>query len=544
MKRFFTLFSGLLLAAVIGLAQGKWEQSGVSQYGTGGINRSGERIDNSYNAGKFNSEVKSTAKNNPYVYFRKGQFSVPAKTYNPGATVTVSMNVSVKRHSGSGTPKGSAGAGLVNGKAGQGTTVPLSITVSGTDTSKSGTASMTVPSHSAAGNNFSIVYSCFDIKVVYLYRWVEDKTEVADTPVTTVVDTPVVAEDPVVPETVPEAVPATDALVMPDNTILPPEDTVAYEPGAEESDELESLPGIVSMDDPDDAKPLKGGDKKAAKARKALKDVDTDTVLSLPGFDLTKKDLIMYGIIGGLGLLVLILLLVLIFRKNPAKKAAKEEAKRAAAEAKAAAKAEAAEKAAAAKAAAAEKAAAAKAEREAKLAEQKAAQEAKQAEQKAAQEAAKAAAAKAEREAKLAEQKAAQEAKLAEQKAKQAELKAAQEAKLAEQKKNQEAAKAEREARLAEQKAKQEELKAAREAKLAEQKAAQEAKMAELKAKKEAAAAAAAAKAAEAKAPAAEKPAEKPAEEPKPAGKRFCENCGAPLAPDAVFCENCGTKVS
>lgn len=108
MKRILSLIGGLLLAAVIGLAQGKWEQVGVSQYGTGGINRSGERIDNSYNAGKFNSEVKSTSKNNPYVYFRKGQFSVPAKTYQPGQTLTVSMSLSVKRHSGNGTPKGSA----------------------------------------------------------------------------------------------------------------------------------------------------------------------------------------------------------------------------------------------------------------------------------------------------------------------------------------------------------------------------------------------------------------------------------------------------
>ena len=471
MKRFITLLSGLLLAALIGLAQGKWEQVGVTPYGTGGINRSGERIDNSYSAGKFNSEVKSTSKNNPYVYFRKGQFSVPGKTFRPGETFTVSMNLTVKRHSGNGTPKGNAGAVIVNGKAGQGTSVPTQVSVSGKDAAKSGSTTLTVPSHSAAGNNFSIVYSCFDIKVVYLYRWAEDKPAAAEQPAR-VEETPVVADEPVLPQTVP----GTDELVMPDDTILPPADTVAAF-GEESVDgfefaDVDSLTMLREQGiDPFAEEPQPEEATIDETVRKAPKASDSDIFLSIFGFDLTKKDTILYGIIAGLGLLLLILLLVLIFRKNPAKKAAKEEAKKAAAEAKAAAKAEAAEKAAAAKAEAAEKAAAAKAEREAKLAEQKAAQAAKQ-----------------------------------------------------------------------------EELKAAREAKLAEQKAAQEAKAAELKAKKEAAAAAAAAKAAEQKAQAAEKPvekpAEKPAEEPKPAGKRFCENCGAPLDPDAVFCENCGTKVS
>lgn len=484
MKRILSLIGGLLLAAVIGLAQGKWEQVGVSQYGTGGINRSGERIDNSYNAGKFNSEVKSTSKNNPYVYFRKGQFSVPAKTYQPGQTLTVSMSLSVRRHSGSGTPKGSAGATLVGGQAGQGTSVPSQISVSGKDAAKSGSVEMAIPSRSQAGNNFSIVYSCFDIKVVYLYRWVEDK------PAAESVREPVVAaEAPVLPEIqlteeeVLDSIQANEGIVLPDDTILPPADSAFFE----ESFEDESVDASI------------------AEAAEALKEADTDTVLSLLGFDLTKKDLILYGIIGGLGLLVLILLLVLLFRKNPAKKAAKEEARKAAAEAKAAAKAE-----------AAEKAAAAKAERDAKLAEQRAAAAEKAAAAKAAQE------------------------------AKRAELKAAQEAKAAELKQKQEAAKAEREAKLAGAKAAQEakraELQAAQEAKRAELKAAQEAKAAELKAKREAAlaakAAATAAAAAKAEAP---KPEEKPAE--KPAGKKFCENCGAPLDPDAVFCENCGTKV-
>ncbi len=484
MKRILSLIGGLLLAAVIGLAQGKWEQVGVSQYGTGGINRSGERIDNSYNAGKFNSEVKSTSKNNPYVYFRKGQFSVPAKTYQPGQTLTVSMSLSVRRHSGSGTPKGSAGATLVGGQAGQGTSVPSQISVSGKDAAKSGSVEMAIPSRSQAGNNFSIVYSCFDIKVVYLYRWVEDK------PAAESVREPVVAaEAPVLPEIqlteeeVLDSIQANEGIVLPDDTILPPADSAFFEESLE--------------DEPVDAS--------IAEAAEALKEADTDTVLSLLGFDLTKKDLILYGIIGGLGLLVLILLLVLLFRKNPAKKAAKEEARKAAAEAKAAAKAE-----------AAEKAAAAKAERDAKLAEQRAAAAEKAAAAKAAQE------------------------------AKRAELKAAQEAKAAELKQKQEAAKAEREAKLAGAKAAQEakraELQAAQEAKRAELKAAQEAKAAELKAKREAAlaakAAATAAAAAKAEAP---KPEEKPAE--KPAGKKFCENCGAPLDPDAVFCENCGTKV-
>ena len=487
MKRFISILSGLLLAAVISLAQGKWEQSGVSQYGTGGINLSGERIDNSYNAGKFNSEVKSTSKNNPYVYFRKGQFSVPAKTYNPGATVSVSMNISVKRHSGNGTPKGSAGAVLVNGKAGQGTSVPTQVNVSGKDAAKNGNATLTVPTHSAAGNNFSIVYSCFDIKVVYLYRWVEDKP---------VEKQPAPAADPVAPAqeepAVEERPTQSEEIVMPDDTILPPEDEP--EPVAEEDTEgveEESTEGIDEDALTEAVQALKDDDLTGEAVKKALKKADTDTVLSLLGLDLTKKDLITYGIIAGLGLLVLILLLVLIFRKSPEKKAAKQEAKKAAAEAKAAAKAE-----------AAEKAAAAKAERDAKLAEQKAKQE----EQKAAA-AEKAAAAKAERDAKLAEQKAAAAEKAAA-------AKAAQEAKAAELKQKQEAAKAEREAKLA-----------------------------ELKAKKEAAAAAKAAAPKPEPKPAA-KPAPKPAEEPKPAGKRFCENCGAPLAPDAAFCENCGTKVS
>ena len=458
MKRFITLLSGLFLAALIGLAQGKWEQVSVTPYGTGGINRSGERIDNSYSAGKFSSEVKSTSKNNPYVYFRKAQFSVPGKTFRPGETFTVSMNLTVKRHSGNGTPKGNAGAVIVNGKAGQGTSVPTQVSVSGKDAAKSGSVTLSVPSHSAAGNNFSIVYSCFDIKVVYLYRWAEDKPAAAEQPAR-IEEIPVVA----------------DELVMPDDTILPPADSVAFEeePVFEFPDvdslALQMHPNVPTIDS------LKI-------SVQSVHEVFTpDIYLSIFCLDLTKKDTILYGIIAGLGLLLLILLLVLIFRKNPAKKAAKEEAKKAAAEAKAAARAEAAEKAAAAKAAAAEKAAAMKAEREAKLAEQKAAA------------AEKAAAAKAEREAKLAEQKAAQEAKRA------------------------------------------------------ELKAVQEAKAAELKAKKEAAAAAAAAKAAEQKARAAEKPvekpAEKPAEEPKPAGKRFCENCGAPLDADAAFCDNCGTKV-
>ena len=499
MKRILSLIGGLLLAAVIGLAQGKWEQVGVSQYGTGGINRSGERIDNSYNAGKFNSEVKSTSKNNPYVYFRKGQFSVPAKTYQPGQTLTVSMSLSVKRHSGNGTPKGSAGATLVGGQAGQGTSVPSQISVSGKDAAKSGSVEMAIPSRSQAGNNFSIVYSCFDIKVVYLYRWVEDK------PAAESVREPVVAaEAPVLPEIqlteeeVQDSFRANEGIMLPDDTILPPADSAFFEESLE--DEPVDASYIAEA-----AEALQNGELTKEGVKNALKEADTDTVLSLLGFDLTKKDLILYGIIGGLGLLVLILLLVLLFRKNPAKKAAKEEARKAAAEAKAAAKAE-----------AAEKAAAAKAERDAKLAEQRAAATEK------------AAAAKAAQEAKRAELQAAQEAK-------RAELKAAQEAKAAELKQKQEAAKTEREAKLAE-------AKAAQEAKRAELKAAQEAKAAELKAKREAALAAKAAAtdaaAAKAEAP---KPEEKPAE--KPAGKKFCENCGAPLDPDAVFCENCGTKV-
>lgn len=499
MKRILSLIGGLLLAAVIGLAQGKWEQVGVSQYGTGGINRSGERIDNSYNAGKFNSEVKSTSKNNPYVYFRKGQFSVPAKTYQPGQTLTVSMSLSVKRHSGNGTPKGSAGATLVGGQAGQGTSVPSQISVSGKDAAKSGSVEMAIPSRSQAGNNFSIVYSCFDIKVVYLYRWVEDK------PAAESVREPVVAaEAPVLPEIqlteeeVLDSIQANEGIMLPDDTILPPADSAFFEESLE--DEPVDASYIAEA-----AEALQNGELTKEGVKNALKEADTDTVLSLLGFDLTKKDLILYGIIGGLGLLVLILLLVLLFRKNPAKKAAKEEARKAAAEAKAAAKAE-----------AAEKAAAAKAERDAKLAEQRAAATEKAAAAKAAQE------------------------------AKRAELKAAQEAKVAELKQKQEAAKAEREAKLAGAKAAQEakraELQAAQEAKRAELKAAQEAKAAELKAKREAAlaakAAATAAAAAKAEAP---KPEEKPAE--KPVGKKFCENCGAPLDPDAVFCENCGTKV-
>ena len=499
MKRILSLIGGLLLAAVIGLAQGKWEQVGVSQYGTGGINRSGERIDNSYNAGKFNSEVKSTSKNNPYVYFRKGQFSVPAKTYQPGQTLTVSMSLSVKRHSGNGTPKGSAGATLVGGQAGQGTSVPSQISVSGKDAAKSGSVEMAIPSRSQAGNNFSIVYSCFDIKVVYLYRWVEDK------PAAESVREPVVAaEAPVLPEIqlteeeVQDSFRANEGIMLTDDTILPPADSAFFEESLE--DEPVDASYIAEA-----AEALQNGELTKEGVKNALKEADTDTVLSLLGFDLTKKDLILYGIIGGLGLLVLILLLVLLFRKNPAKKAAKEEARKAAAEAKAAAKAE-----------AAEKAAAAKAERDAKLAEQRAAATEK------------AAAAKAAQEAKRAELQAAQEAK-------RAELKAAQEAKAAELKQKQEAAKTEREAKLAE-------AKAAQEAKRAELKAAQEAKAAELKAKREAALAAKAAAtdaaAAKAEAP---KPEEKPAE--KPAGKKFCENCGAPLDPDAVFCENCGTKV-
>ena len=496
MKRILSLIGGLLIAAVIGLAQGKWEQIGVSQYGTGGINRSGERIDNSYNAGKFNSEVKSTSKNNPYVYFRKGQFSVPAKTYQPGQTLTVSMSLSVKRHSGNGTPKGSAGATLVGGQAGQGTSVPSQISVSGKDAAKSGSVEMAIPSRSQAGNNFSIVYSCFDIKVVYLYRWVEDK------PAAESVREPVVAaEAPVLPEIqlteeeVLDSIRANEeGIMLPDDTILPPADSAFFEESLE--DEPVDASYIAEA-----AEALQNGELTKEGVKNALKD---------------KKDLILYGIIGGLGLLVLILLLVLLFRKNPAKKAAKEEARKAAAEAKAAAKAE-----------AAEKAAAAKVERDAKLAEQRAAATEK------------AAAAKAAQEAKRAELQAAQEAK-------RAELKAAQEAKVAELKQKQEAAKAEREAKLAGAKAAQEakraELQAAQEAKRAELKAAQEAKAAELKAKREAAlaakAAATAAAAAKAEAP---KPEEKPAE--KPAGKKFCENCGAPLDPDAVFCENCGTKV-
>lgn len=494
MKRILSLIGGLLLAAFIGLAQGKWEQVGVSQYGTGGINRSGERIDNSYNAGKFNSEVKSTSKNNPYVYFRKGQFSVPAKTYQPGQTLTVSMSLSVRRHSGSGTPKGSAGATLVGGQAGQGTSVPSQISVSGKDAAKSGSVEMAIPSRSQAGNNFSIVYSCFDIKVVYLYRWVEDK------PAAESVREPVVAaEAPVLPEIqlteeeVQDSIQANEGIMLPDDTILPPADSAFFEGS------LEDEPADASIAEAAEA--LQNGELTKEDVKNALKEADTDTVLSLLGFDLTKKDLILYGIIAGLGLLVLILLLVLLFRKNPAKKAAKEEARKAAAEAKAEA---------------AEKAAAAKAERDAKLAEQRAAAAEKAAAAKAAQE------------------------------AKRAELKAAQEAKVAELKQKQEAAKAEREAKLAEAKAAQEakraELQVAQEAKRAELKAAQEAKAAELKAKREAAlaakAAATAAAAAKAEAP---KPEEKPAE--KPVGKKFCENCGAPLDPDAVFCENCGTKV-
>lgn len=389
MKRIISLIGGLLLAAVIGLAQGKWEQVGVSQYGTGGINRSGERIDNSYNAGKFNSEVKSTSKNNPYVYFRKGQFSVPAKTYQPGQTLTVSMSLSVKRHSGNGTPKGSAGATLVGGQAGQGTSVPSQISVSGKDAAKSGSVEMAIPSRSQAGNNFSIVYSCFDIKVVYLYRWVEDK------PAAESVREPVVAaEAPVLPEIqlteeeVQDSIRANEGIMLPDDTILPPADSAFFEESLE--DEPVDASYIAEA-----AEALQNGELTKEGVKNALKEADTDTVLSLLGFDLTKKDLILYGIIGGLGLLVLILLLVLLFRKNPAKKAAKEEARKAAAEAKAAAKAE-----------AAEKAAAAKAERDAKLAEQRAAATEKTAAAKAAQEA------------KRAELKAAQEAKAAELKAK------------------------------------------------------------------------------------------------------------------------------
>lgn len=53
--------------------------------------------------------------------------------------------------------------------------MPSQIIVSGKDAAKSGSVEMAIPSRSQAGNNFSIVYSCFDIKVVYLYRWVEDK---------------------------------------------------------------------------------------------------------------------------------------------------------------------------------------------------------------------------------------------------------------------------------------------------------------------------------------------------------------------------------
>ncbi|MDT3366484.1 MAG: zinc ribbon domain-containing protein [Bacteroidota bacterium] len=509
MKRFITLLSGLLLAAVIGLAQGKWEQSSVTPYGTGGINRNGERIDNSYSSGKFNSEQKSTSKNNPYVYFRKGQFSVPGKTFRPGDTFTVNMNLTVKRHSGNGTPKGNAGAVIVNGKAGQGASVPNQVSISGKDAAKSGSATLTIPSHSAAGNNFSIVYSCFDIKVVYLYQWVEDKPVVTDKPAAKETTPAEAAEketparedliadpDPVLPETPA----AQDEIVMPDGTILPPADTTAvieYEP-----DDVDSLALLMAQGiDPFAETPLP---EESPAEEKVKKNADSDVFLSILGWDLTKKDTIMYGIIAGLVLLVLILLLVLLFRKNPEKKAAKEAAKKAAAEAKAAAKAEAAEKAAAAKAAAAEKAAAMKAEREAKLAEQKAAQEAARAEavEKAAAvkaaSAEKAAAMKAEREAKLAEQKAAQATK-------------------------------------------QEELKAAREAKLAEAKAAQEARAAELKAKKETAAAVAAKAEPKPKPAPKPKPEEKPAEAP--AAKRFCETCGAPLDPDAVFCENCGTKV-
>lgn len=384
MKRILSLIGGLLLAAVIGLAQGKWEQVGVSQYGTGGINRSGERIDNSYNAGKFNSEVKSTSKNNPYVYFRKGQFSVPAKTYQPGQTLTVSMSLSVKRHSGNGTPKGSAGATLVGGQAGQGTSVPSQISVSGKDAAKSGSVEMAIPSRSQAGNNFSIVYSCFDIKVVYLYRWVEDK------PAAESVREPVVAaEAPVLPEIqlteeeVLDSIQANEGIMLPDDTILPPADSAFFEESLE--DEPVDASYIAEA-----AEALQNGELTKEGVKNALKEADTDTVLSLLGFDLTKKDLILYGIIGGLGLLVLILLLVLLFRKNPAKKAAKEEARKAAAEAKAAAKAE-----------AAEKAAAAKAERDAKLAEQRAAATEKAAAAKAAQEA-KRAELKAKREAALA----------------------------------------------------------------------------------------------------------------------------------------------
>lgn len=473
MKRIITLFGGLLLTAVICLAQGKWEQASVTPYGTGGINSNKERIDNSYNAGKFNSEVKSTSKNDPYVYFRKGQFSVPARTYQPGASVPVSISLTVKRHSGKGTPKGNAGAVIVNGKAGQGTSVPNAVSISGKDAAKSGNVTLTVPTHSAAGNNFSIVYSCFDIKVVYLYRWVEDKP---------VVEQPVVVDEPVQTG----EVESTDVIVLPDDTILPPADsTAAFEGFPEEVDSLTLL--MEQGINPFEEEPEPEESPVEEPAEKAAKAADSEVFLSILGFDLTKKDTIVYGIIAGLGLLVLILLLILIFRKNPAKKAAKEEARKADAEAKAAAKAE-----------AAEKAAAAKAERDAKLAEAKAAA------------AEKAAAAKAAQEAKRAELQAAQEAK-------RAELKAAQEAKVAELKQKQEAAKAEREAKLAEAKAAQE---AKREAALA------------------AKAAATAAAAAKAEAP---KPEEKPAE--KPVGKKFCENCGAPLDPDAVFCENCGAKV-
>lgn len=384
MKRILSLIGGLLLAAVIGLAQGKWEQVGVSQYGTGGINRSGERIDNSYNAGKFNSEVKSTSKNNPYVYFRKGQFSVPAKTYQPGQTLTVSMSLSVKRHSGNGTPKGGAGATLVGGQAGQGTSVPSQISVSGKDAAKSGSVEMAIPSRSQAGNNFSIVYSCFDIKVVYLYRWVEDKPAAES-----VRELVVAAEAPVLPEIqlteeeVLDSIQANEGIMLPDDTILPPADSAFFEESLE--DEPVDASYIAEA-----AEALQNGELTKEGVKNALKEADTDTVLSLLGFDLTKKDLILYGIIGGLGLLVLILLLVLLFRKNPAKKAAKEEARKAAAEAKAAAKAE-----------AAEKAAAAKAERDAKLAEQRAAATEKAAAAKAAQEA-KRAELKAKREAALA----------------------------------------------------------------------------------------------------------------------------------------------
>ena len=447
MKKFLTLLCGLLFAAVIGFAQGKWEQAGVTPYGTGGVNRSGERIDNSYNAGSFKSEVKSNDKNNPYVYFRNGRFNTPPKTFRPGETFTVEMSLSLKRHSGSGTPNGTAGAAVVNGKAGSGTSVSNAINISGKDKQKGATVTLTVPTRSAAGGQFSIVYACLDMKVVYLYKWVEpEKTAVAPVEAGPAVEEPEqeMYDGPMGEET------GEEGLYLDDGTILPPED------GDEPAEEPESVEETAPAGDfvlP--AFPETSGPAVSEADAGKVESVIEAWIYEKLGFELTRKELILYGIIAGLGLLLLILLLILLFRKNPEKKAAKRAAKEAAAGQKAAARAE-----------AAEKAAAARAEREAKLAEQKAAQEAKLAEQKAAQEA------------KRAELKAAQEAK-------RAELKAAQEAKLAEQK-----------------------------AKLAERKAALEAKQAEQKAAQE-----------------------------EPQGKRFCEHCGAELAPDAAFCENCGTKV-